>query len=78
MDVVGPVCESSDVLAHQRKMVLPQRGDLWAVMSAGAYGMSMASTYNSRGRPAEVLVSGSRYRSIGRRETAEDLISLEG
>lgn len=77
MDVVGPVCESSDVLAHQRKMVLPRSGDLWAVMSAGAYGMSMASTYNSRGRPAEVLVSGSRYRTIGRRETVEDLISLE-
>ncbi|MET0401689.1 MAG: diaminopimelate decarboxylase, partial [Cystobacter sp.] len=59
VDVVGPVCESTDVLARQRSLVLPRQGELFAFMSAGAYGMSMASTYNSRPRPAEVLVDGS-------------------
>ena len=77
LDVVGPVCESSDVLARQRRMVLPARGDLWAVMTAGAYGMSMASNYNSRPRPAEVLVDGARFRVIRRRETEADLVRGE-
>jgi diaminopimelate decarboxylase len=77
VDVVGPVCESSDVLARHRRLVLPQRGDLWAVMSAGAYGMSMASNYNSRPRPAEVLVAKNRFRVIRARETSSDLVRGE-
>jgi diaminopimelate decarboxylase len=72
-DVVGPVCESSDVLGAERMLPQLQPGDLLAVMTAGAYGMSMASTYNSRPRPAEVLVSGGRFRTIRSRETLKDL-----
>jgi diaminopimelate decarboxylase len=72
-DVVGPVCESTDVLARGRRLVLPRGGDLYAIMSAGAYGMSMASNYNSRRRPAEVMVDGDRWRIIRRREAYEDL-----
>jgi diaminopimelate decarboxylase len=73
VDVVGPVCESTDVLARGRPLVLPRQGALLAVMSAGAYGMSMASTYNSRPRPPEVLVSGEAWRVIRERERVEDL-----
>lgn len=73
VDVVGPVCESSDVLGHARALPPLSPGDCLAVMTAGAYGMSMASTYNSRPRPAEVLVDGSRYRVVRARETLEDL-----
>jgi diaminopimelate decarboxylase len=73
VDVVGPVCESTDVLARERPLVLPRAGDLWALMSAGAYGMSMASTYNSRPRPAEVLVDGAAWRVVRERERVEDL-----
>jgi len=75
--VVGPLCESSDVLADNRKMVLPELGDWLAVMSAGAYGMSMASNYNSRPRPAEVLVKGNRFQIIRARESYADLIRGE-
>jgi diaminopimelate decarboxylase len=73
VDVVGPVCESSDVLARARPLVLPRQGELYAVMSAGAYGMSMASNYNSRLRPAEVLVDGEAWRVVREREKPEDL-----
>jgi diaminopimelate decarboxylase len=73
VEVVGPVCESTDVLARARRLVLPRPGDLYAIMSAGAYGMSMASNYNSRRRPAEVLVDGARWRIVRQRETYEDL-----
>jgi len=73
VDVVGPVCESSDVLARARQLVLPKQGELYAVMSAGAYGMSMASNYNSRPRPAEVLVDGEAWRVVREREKPEDL-----
>lgn len=73
VDVVGPVCESTDVLAKGRPLALPQAGDLYAFMSAGAYGMSMASTYNSRPRPAEVLVDGAAWRVVRERERVEDL-----
>ncbi len=73
VDVVGPVCESTDVLARQRPLVLPQQGELYAFLSAGAYGMSMASTYNSRPRPAEVLVDGAGWRVVRERERVEDL-----
>lgn len=77
VDVVGPICESADFLAKDRELSLVSRGDLIAVMSAGAYGFSLSSNYNSRPRVAEVLVSGDRYSVIRRRETYEDLISHE-
>ncbi|AGC47820.1 diaminopimelate decarboxylase [Myxococcus stipitatus DSM 14675] len=73
VDVVGPVCESTDVLAKARSLVLPQAGELYAFLSAGAYGMSMASNYNSRPRPAEVLVDGEAWRVVRERERTEDL-----
>ena len=74
VDVVGPVCESTDVLARARPLVLPRQGELYAVMSAGAYGMSMASNYNSRPRPAEVLVDGEGLAGRpGARDASEDL-----
>ncbi|MCP3062081.1 diaminopimelate decarboxylase [Myxococcus sp. K38C18041901] len=73
VDVVGPVCESTDVLAKARPLVLPQPGELYAFLSAGAYGMSMASNYNSRPRPAEVLVAESAWRVVRERERTEDL-----
>ena len=75
-DVVGPVCETGDFLARSIELAA-QPGDVLAMTGAGAYGMSMASNYNSRGRAAEVLVSGSRVWLIRRRETIEDLMALE-
>ena len=75
-DVVGPVCESGDWLARQRDLTLAP-GDLLAILSAGAYAMSMASNYNTRGRPAEVLISGSSVDLIRQRETALDCFALE-
>lgn len=77
VDVVGPVCESSDYLAKGREMVLPGQEDLLAVLTAGAYGFSMSSQYNARPRVAEVLVSGTRWDVIRRRETFGDLIRGE-
>ena len=76
-DVVGPICESSDFIARNRELPSFEPGDLAAVMSTGAYGFSLSSNYNSRPRVAEVLVRGSRYEVIRRRETYEDLIRLE-
>ena len=76
-DVVGPVCESGDFLAKGRRLPKMAAGDLLATYSAGAYGMSMASNYNSRVRAAEVLVTGDTYRLIRRRETFEDLVRCE-
>jgi diaminopimelate decarboxylase len=76
-DVVGPICESSDYLAKDRRLVGVKRGDLIAVMSAGAYGFSMSSNYNSRPRATEVLVDGESYRVIRQRERYEDLIRGE-
>ncbi len=76
-DIVGPVCESADVLGADRALSIVQRSDRVIVFNAGAYGMSMASNYNSRPRPAEVLVEGATHRLIRRRETWEDLIELE-
>jgi diaminopimelate decarboxylase len=75
-DIVGPVCESSDWLAHDRVLSIAA-GDLLAIMSAGAYGMSMASNYNTRGRAAEILVQGTEAHLIRRRESAQDLFALE-
>ncbi len=77
VDVVGPVCESSDVLARERPLAPLAQGDLLAVMSAGAYGMSMASNYNSRPRPAEVLVEGARWRVVRKRERLDELMRGE-
>jgi diaminopimelate decarboxylase len=76
-DVVGPVCESGDFFALDRKIAGCQAGDLLAVMSAGAYGFSMASNYNSRPFPAEVLVNGDNYQLIRRRQNYADLVELE-
>jgi diaminopimelate decarboxylase len=76
-DVVGPVCESGDFLAKDRRLPAVGRGDLLATFSAGAYGMAMSSNYNSRPRAAEVLVEGGGHRLIRRRETYEDLIRPE-
>jgi diaminopimelate decarboxylase len=76
-DVVGPICESTDVLAKDRSMAAFEPGDLMALMSAGAYGFSMASTYNSRPRVPEVMGKGDRYFVIRARETYEDLVRGE-
>ena len=76
-DIVGPICETGDFIAREFDIVSPEQGDLLAVMSAGAYGFSMASNYNSRMRTAEVLVDGSDYHIIRRRETFDDLVQCE-
>lgn len=75
-DVVGPICESSDWLARDRMLAI-MPGDLLAFMSVGAYGMSMASNYNTRGRAAEIMVIGKNYHLIRRRENLADLFQLE-
>ena len=75
-DVVGPVCESADWLARGRQLALNE-GDIIAIESAGAYGFVMAGNYNSRTRPAEVMVDGDKYHVIRQRETFEDLIRGE-
>lgn len=77
VDIVGPVCESGDFLAKDRWLPPILRGDLLAIFSAGAYGMSMSSQYNSRCRAAEVLVDGGDARLIRRRETYDELVSAE-
>jgi diaminopimelate decarboxylase len=76
-DIVGPVCESSDFLAKGREISAAKAGDYLAVMSAGAYSMVMASNYNGRRRPAEIMVDGSRYDVVRKRETYEDLVANE-
>jgi diaminopimelate decarboxylase len=76
-DVVGPICETGDFLARDVELEEVQAGDLLAILDAGAYGMSLASNYNSRPRAAEVLVSGSKARIVRRRETIRDMLSLE-
>ena len=76
-DLVGPVCETGDFFAKDREMPSFQPGDLVAVMSAGAYGFSMASNYNSRPRPAEVMVRGALFSIIRSRETYDDLVKGE-
>jgi diaminopimelate decarboxylase len=76
-DVVGPVCESGDFLAKERRLPAVQRGDLLAVFSAGAYGFVMSSQYNSRPRAAEILVRGGSYGVVRERETYEDLLRGE-
>jgi len=76
-DVVGPICESGDFFAKDREIPRPQEGDLLAVMSAGAYGFTMSSNYNSRPRAPEILVDGDNFHVVRKRESFEDLISGE-
>ncbi|WP_028990199.1 diaminopimelate decarboxylase [Thermithiobacillus tepidarius DSM 3134] len=76
-DVVGPVCETGDFFARGRELAGVAAGDLLAVMSAGAYGFVMSGNYNTRPRVPEVLVDGSAYTVVRRRETLDDLLSLE-
>lgn len=77
VDVVGPVCETGDFFARDRELASVKEGDLLAVLDAGAYGMVLASNYNTRTRPAEVLVDGTSVRLIRRRETVEDVMRGE-
>jgi diaminopimelate decarboxylase len=76
-DVVGPVCESGDFFARDRELPPVKPGDLLAILDAGAYGLTLSSNYNSRRRPAEVLVEGRRARLIRRRENMRDLMAPE-
>jgi len=77
VDVVGPICEGADFFAKDRALPLVKRGDLLSVFTAGAYGFSMSSNYNARGRAAEVLADGDKFSVIRKRETYEDLTALE-
>ena len=77
VDIVGPICESSDFLAKDRALPPLKRGDLLAVFTAGAYGFTMASNYNARCRPPEVLVEGENFTVIRKRESYEDLTANE-
>ena len=77
VDIVGPICESADFFARDKKFPKVETGELLSIFGAGAYGFSMASNYNFRCRPAEVLVSGENYFVIRQRETYEDLIKNE-
>jgi diaminopimelate decarboxylase len=76
-DVVGPLCESSDTLGRDRRFARPEVGDLFAVLDAGAYGSAMASNYNRRALPAEVLVQNGRASLIRRRQTIDDMLAWE-
>jgi len=77
VDVVGPVCESGDFFARDRELSRVEEGDLLAILDAGAYGMVLASNYNTRTRPAEVLVSGKSVKLIRRRQKVRELYSAE-
>jgi diaminopimelate decarboxylase len=77
VDVVGPVCETGDFLARNRELPTTNEGDLLAVLDTGAYGMVLASNYNTRPRPAEVLIDGKTVRLVRRRESVADLLRLE-
>jgi diaminopimelate decarboxylase len=76
-DVVGPLCESSDTLGKDRRFPRPEVGDLFAVLDAGAYGSVMASNYNRRSLPPEVMVQDGRTSVIRRRQTIDDMLALE-
>jgi diaminopimelate decarboxylase len=76
-DVVGPVCESSDTFGVDRRLSDPRVDDLIAVLDAGAYGAVMASNYNRRPLPAEVLVEAGRWRVIRRRQTVDEMLACE-
>ena len=77
-DVVGPICETGDFFARERKLPVVREGDLLAILDAGAYGSVLGSNYNTRGRAAEVLVDGARAKVIRRRESFEDQTRMEG
>lgn len=77
VDIVGPICEGADFFAKDRNIPPVKRGEFISIFTAGAYGFSMSSNYNSRGRAAEVLVDGGKFSIIRRRETYEDLTALE-
>ncbi len=77
VDVVGPICETGDFFARDRELLVMQEGDLLAMLDTGAYGMVLASNYNTRPRPAEVLVDGKSIKLIRRRETMADLVRSE-
>jgi len=77
VDVVGPICETGDFFARDRKLAPVEPGDLLAILDAGAYGMAQSSNYNTRMRPPEVLVEGAKARLIRRRETMADLLAPE-
>jgi diaminopimelate decarboxylase len=76
-EIVGPVCESSDVVGRDRMLMPLEVGDLVAIRDAGAYGSAMASNYNRRPLPAEVVVDGGEWRVVRRRQTIDDMLSLE-
>jgi diaminopimelate decarboxylase len=77
VEIVGPLCESSDTLGHERRLGPVEVGDALAVFDAGAYGMVMASNYNRRPMAAEVLVDDGQWRVVRRRQTIDDLLALE-
>ena len=77
VDVVGPICETGDFFARGRELPVINEGDLLAILDAGAYGMALTSNYNTRRRPAEVLVDGKSVKVIRRRETMDDLLRAE-
>jgi diaminopimelate decarboxylase len=76
-DVVGPVCETGDFFAHDRELPVVGEGDLLAILDAGAYGAVLSSNYNTRGKPAEALVDGTKVRVIRQRESIQDQLRLE-
>src|SRR3989454_7060369 len=78
VNIVGPICESGDFLALDRKLPAVEPGEYLAVLGTGAYGFVMSSTYNQRPRPPEVLVEGDRYYVARPRETPDDLLRGEG
>src|SRR4029077_5771115 len=77
VDIVGPLCESSDTLGKNRTVPRPEVGELYAVLDTGAYGSVMASNYNRRCLPAEVMIENGTARVIRRRQTLDDLLALE-
>jgi diaminopimelate decarboxylase len=77
VDVVGPICETGDFLAHDRELPAVEEGALLAILDVGAYGSVLSSNYNSRGRAAEILVEGGKARVVRRRESPSDLMEFE-
>ena len=77
VDIVGPICESGDFFAQNRDLPLLQEGDHIALLSAGAYGFVIASNYNSRAFPAEIMVNGSTHKVVRKRQSYDDLIMGE-
>ena len=77
VDVVGPICETGDFFARDRELPNVAAGELIALLDTGAYGMSISSNYNTRGRAAEVMVDGRKVKLIRRRESVKDQIRIE-